>query len=654
MVAVNEVGLSFGGFELFSNISFNIQQKDRIGLVGKNGAGKSTLLKIIAGQLTCDRGIITMPSDFKIAYLPQQLAVHNQYTVMEATMQAFDDIISIENQLNTLNRELAEWTDFQSTHYQKLIDRITELNHLFAMRDGAHAQIKAEKTLIGLGFKSSDFNRPTSTFSGGWRMRIELAKILLQPSDLLLLDEPTNHLDIDSIEWLENYLQEYNGAVIVVSHDRKFLDNVTNRTLELTLGKIFDYKANFSKFEEIKAERRTQQMAAFQNQQKLIKDTQDFIERFRYKPTKSSQVQSRIKLLDRMEKIEIEPEEDNAIYIQFPVPVKPGRIVLELQDVGKSFGDHVVLEHVNILIERDSRIAFVGSNGEGKSTLSKIIVGELKHDGVVKYGHNVKIGYFAQNQDELLDENLTVFETIDNIAVGDIRTKIRDILGAFLFRGDDIYKKVKVLSGGERSRLAIAKLLFEPYNLLVLDEPTNHLDIRSKDILKQALLKYQGTLIIVSHDRDFMNGLTNRIFEFKNKGVHEFVGGIYEFLQNRKLSSLTELEKKIQIPVDKTSKENFAYKTNYHGKKEIDREIRRIARLIDDSEKQIEQLESQIREMDVKLSNPEGKKIDFDEDFFISYQNFKDSLAKELDKWEKLNLELETFQKQKEHFLQNN
>lgn len=649
MVALNDIQLSFGGYELFRGISFTVHPGDRIGLVGRNGAGKSTLLRMLAGQCQPDAGQITFPSDFRVSYLPQQLSVHNQYSVIEATMQAFAELLTLRARIEQLQQQLAERTDYESEDYHRIIHQLSDLNELYLLSDGEHARGRAEKTLIGLGFKPEDLDRPTATFSGGWRMRIELAKILLQPAHLLLLDEPTNHLDIESIAWLENYLATYPGAVIVVSHDRKFLDNVTTRTLELSLGKIYDYKANYSHYLQLKAERREHQMAAFQNQQKLIADTQEFIERFRYKATKASQVQSRIKQLEKLDRIEIEPDDIRSLNIRFPHPNPSGKLVLELNNVTKAFGQHIVIKDINLTIERGERIAFVGKNGEGKTTLSKIIVGELDCEGLVKLGHNVRIGYFAQNQDELFDEEITVFDTLDRVAVGEVRTKLRDILGAFLFSGDDIHKKVKVLSGGERSRLAIARLLLEPNNLLVLDEPTNHLDMRSKDILKQALLNYEGTLILVSHDRDFLDGLANKIYEVSNQKIYEYRGGIYDFLEKKKLSSLNELKVFPTVDPQVTFKDNSGKKNLYTEKKELDKEIKKVQRNIAETEQVINELENKLAEMNHILATAPPA----EESFFVSYQEIQQSIAEQMNKWERFHALLEELNQQKDTFLQN-
>lgn len=650
MVALNDIELSLGGHELFRAVSFTVHSKDRIGLVGRNGAGKSTLLKMLAGQCQPDAGQITFPSVFRVSYLPQQLSIHNQYSVLEATMQAFAELLTIRNRIEQLQQQLAERTDYESDDYHRIIHQLSDLTELYQLSDGEHARGRAEKTLLGLGFKTSDLNRPTATFSGGWRMRIELAKILLQPAHLLLLDEPTNHLDIESIAWLEDYLLTYPGAVIVVSHDRKFLDTVTTRTLELSLGKIDDYKNSYSQYIQLKAERREQQLAAFQNQQKLIADTQEFIERFRYKATKASQVQSRIKQLEKLERVEIEADDVSNLNIRFPQPIPSGKVVVELNNITKAYDNHIVLNNINLTIERGERIAFVGKNGEGKTTLSKIIVGQLECEGRVKPGHNVRIGYYAQNQDELFDEELTVFETLDRIAVGDVRTKLRDILGAFLFSGDDIHKKVRVLSGGERSRLAIAKLLLEPYNLLVLDEPTNHLDMRSKDILKQALLNYKGTIIVVSHDRDFLDKLVDKIYEIRDKKIFEYRGGIYDFLEKKNLSSLNELQAISSSQPQTNPSQNQEKRTLYAEKKELDKEIKRLQRNIAETEQKIDELERKLAEMNYTLATAPPT----DENFFVAYQEIQHEITRQMNNWETLHTLLESLQKQKDSILQNN
>jgi ATP-binding cassette subfamily F protein 3 len=544
MVSVNNVSLLFGSFVLLDEVSFLITRQERIGLTGRNGAGKSTLMKIIAGLQDPTSGSVERPRELTIGYLEQQMKVSDTTTVLEEALKAFTELRSLEEEINHLTRELTERTDYETESYHNLIDRLHTAGERHSILGGSDYVATTGQTLTGLGFSAKDFNRPTRELSGGWRMRVELAKILLRKPDLILLDEPTNHLDIESILWLESFLETYPGAVILVSHDRTFLDNVTRRTVEISLGKIYDYRVPYTKYTMLRRERREQQTAAYRNQQKLIDDTEKFIERFRYKPTKAVQVQSKIKQLKKLDRIEIEDEDTTAMNIRFSPAPRSGTVVIEADEASKRYGSHLVLDKISMKIERGEKVAFVGRNGEGKTTLARMILGQIDFEGTAKRGHNVSIGYFAQNQDELLNDEMTVFETVDRIAVGDIRTRLRDILGAFLFHGEDIDKKVKVLSGGERSRLAIVQLLLEPYNLLLLDEPTNHLDIRSKEILKQALIKYDGTLIVVSHDRDFLDGLVNKVFEFRHRKIRTHLGGIAEFLRARKIESLRELEKK--------------------------------------------------------------------------------------------------------------
>ncbi|MBO5464606.1 MAG: ABC-F family ATP-binding cassette domain-containing protein, partial [Alistipes sp.] len=545
MISLDNLTVSYGGWTLFDGISFLINEKDRIGLVGKNGAGKTTLLRIITGEQQPTEGAVTKNGECTIGYLPQQMRVADTTTLKAETEKAFDEVLRIEAEIAKLTNEIAERDDYETESYAALLHRLNEAQDHYHILGGDTREADIEKTLLGLGFKRSDFERATSEFSGGWRMRIELAKLLLRRPSIFLLDEPTNHLDIESIQWLEEYLRSYNGAVLVISHDRAFLDNVTTRTVELSLGHIYDYKVPYSKFVELRAERRAQQMAAYENQQRLIEKTEEFIEKFRYKPTKSNQVQSRIKQLEKLERIEVEEEDLATLNIKFPPAPRSGQIVAEIKEVGKAFGQKRIFSDATFTIERGQKIALVGRNGEGKTTMARMIIGELEQtEGSIKIGANVNIGYYAQNQDDLMDGEFTVFDTLDRVAVGDIRTRLRDILGAFLFRGEDIDKKVKVLSGGERSRLAMARLMLEPYNLLVLDEPTNHMDMRSKDILKRAIQKYDGTVIVVSHDRDFLDGIVDRIYEFRDGGVKEYLGGIYYFLEKRKVDSLQEIERK--------------------------------------------------------------------------------------------------------------
>ena len=541
MVSVDGLAVEFGGTTLFSDISFQINEKDRIALMGKNGAGKSTLLKILAGVRQPTRGRVTAPKDCVIAYLPQHLMTEDGRTVFEEASMAFSHLKEMEREIEVLNNELATRTDYESEDYMALIEKVATMSEKFYAIDLTHFEEDVEKALLGLGFERSDFTRPTSDFSGGWRMRIELAKLLLQDPDVLLLDEPTNHLDIESIQWLEHFLTESARAVVVISHDRKFVDNITTRTIEVTMGRIYDYKVNYSKYLELRKERREQQMKQYEEQQKMIQETKDYIERFKGTYSKTLQVQSRVKMLEKLQIIEVDEEDTSALRLKFPPSPRSGNYPVTMEDVGKRYGDHRVFGGVNLTVERGNKIAFVGRNGEGKSTLVKCIMGEIEHEGTLTLGHNVQIGYFAQNQASLLDGELTVFQTIDDVAQGEIRTKIRDLLGAFMFGGEDSTKKVKVLSGGERTRLALLKLLLNPVNLLILDEPTNHLDLKTKDILKQALVAFDGTLIVVSHDRDFLDGLVSKVYEFGHGKVREHLCGIYEFLEQKKMENLQEL-----------------------------------------------------------------------------------------------------------------
>lgn len=544
MISVDGLTVEFGGSALFSDISFVINEKDRIALMGKNGAGKSTLLKILAGVREPTRGKVSAPKDTVIAYLPQHLITEDGRTVFEETAQAFVHLHEMEAEIAALNKELETRTDYESDSYMELIERVSTLSEKFYSIEEINYDADIEKTLLGLGFTREDFNRQTSEFSGGWRMRIELAKLLLKKPDVLLLDEPTNHLDIESIQWLEDFLIDNGQAVVVISHDRAFVDHITTRTIEVTMGRIYDYKVNYSQYLQLRKERREQQQKAYDEQQKFIAETKDFIERFKGTYSKTLQVQSRVKMLEKLEILEVDEEDTSALRLKFPPSPRSGSYPVTIENVSKSYGDHTVFRNANLTIERGDKIAFVGKNGEGKSTLVKCIMKELEHDGTLTIGHNVMIGYFAQNQASLLDENLTVFQTIDDVAKGDIRNKIKDLLGAFMFGGENSAKKVKVLSGGERTRLAMIKLLLEPVNLLILDEPTNHLDMKTKDILKQALMDFDGTLIVVSHDRDFLDGLVTKVYEFGNKKVTEHLEGIYEFLQRKKMENLNELERK--------------------------------------------------------------------------------------------------------------
>ena len=643
MISVENLQVEFGGFTLFDDVSFVINKKDRIALVGKNGAGKSTLLKILAGLQSPTHGTVSIPKETTIGYLPQQMQLKDTRTVREEAELAFEQIHEMEREINRLNMELEERTDYESEAYHKIIDQVTHLSEQFQMAGGNNYHAELERTLLGLGFTREDFNRPTSEFSGGWRMRIELAKLLLRHPDVLLLDEPTNHLDIESIQWLENFIATRANAVVLVSHDRAFIDNTTSRTIEIELGHIYDYKVKYSEYVILRQERREQQLRAFENQQKKLADTEAFIERFRYKATKSTQVQSRIKQLEKIERIEVDEIDTSMLNLKFPPAPHSGSYPVIAEEVSKRYGDHLIFEHVNFTIQRGEKVAFVGKNGEGKSTLVKCILNEIPYEGSLKLGHGVKIGYFAQNQAQLLDDNLTVFETIDYVAQGDIRTKIRDILGAFMFGGEASEKKVKVLSGGERSRLAMIRLLLEPVNLLILDEPTNHLDMRSKDVLKNALKDFDGTVIVVSHDRDFLNGLVGKVYEFGNKRVTEHLGGIYDFLEKKKLQSLQELElsskKNNDQPVDETPTQN---KLSYEARKEQNKLIKKLERTIAESEKRIEQIENAIKEVEQKLATAEGAS---DSTLYTQYADLKKELSEAMDQWTEQTLEWEELTK---------
>ncbi|MBD5187335.1 MAG: ABC-F family ATP-binding cassette domain-containing protein [Bacteroidales bacterium] len=614
MVSINNLSVEFSARPLFKDISFVINKNDRIALVGKNGAGKSTLLKIIAGMQSPTSGNVSMNSEVTIGYLPQQMQLADETTLINETRKAFSHIDELNRQLEEVNIHIAERTDYDSEGYASLLDRQAFLSERIAMSDSSNMEAEMERTLVGLGFNRSDFNRPTSEFSGGWRMRIELAKILLKNPDILLLDEPTNHLDIESIQWLENFLATKSKAVLLVSHDRAFLDNVTKRTIEISCGKIYDYKVSYTPFVELRKERVEQQMKAYENQQKLIADTKDFIERFRYKPTKAVQVQSRIKQLEKIVPIEVDEVDNSRLRLKFPPAPRSGDFPLILENVGKAYGDHQVFDHAEFMIRRGEKVAFVGKNGEGKSTLVKCIMGQIPFTGTLKIGHNVKIGYFAQNQAQLLDGDITVFDTIDRVATGDIRTKIRDILGAFMFGGEASDKKVSVLSGGEKTRLAMIKLLLEPVNLLILDEPTNHLDMRTKDILKDAIKDFDGTVIVVSHDREFLDGLVEKVYEFGQGKVKENLGGIYDFLRSKNLDSLKDLE--LSRSAETTSKNSGASeaektvsaspveerKLSYAEQKERDRTIRRAAKKIEEAENKVSEAESTLAAIEEKIA----------------------------------------------------
>ena len=645
MISLNNLCVRFGGFELFSGVGFMINKKDRIGLVGKNGAGKSTLLKIICGIVNPSEGNISCSPEIRIGYLPQQMVLGTEnITVFEDAKSAFNEVLELEVKIDKTNKLLEELTDYDSIEYTKLLDDLSSLNERLSVFGAENIESETERILKGLGFLQNDMQRGVSEFSGGWRMRIELAKILLQQPDAILLDEPTNHLDIEAIQWLEEFLESYKGAVLVISHDRAFLDNVTKRTIEINASKIYDYKVSYTKFKILQEERLQQQLAAFTNQQKMIAETEKFIDRFRYQATKANQVQSRVKQLEKLERLNVDELDFTNMKIKFPPAPRAGDIVVETKELSKSYGTHNVLNELDFVLERGEKIAFIGRNGEGKTTLSKIIIGELDYQGTLKVGHNVKIGYFAQNQDELLDPNISVFKTLDNVAVGDIRTKVRDILGSFLFSGEDIEKKVKVLSGGEHSRLSLAKLLLEPYNLLVLDEPTNHLDIRSKDLLKQALKNFDGTLIIVSHDRYFLDGLVDKVYEFRNKKIKQHIGGIYDFIRRRRIENLQDIEIKAKQTTNSNKNTNSNNKNQYLERKEREKQRRFIASKINKSEKEIEKLETEIIGLNLILAKPDKHNEKILETTYKMFAKLNTELDKQMGIWEKGCVEMEEFE----------
>ena len=633
--------MEFGVTPLFEDVSFVINKKDRIALVGKNGAGKSTMLKILAGLQRPTEGTVAVQRGVTIGYLPQVMVLSDTRTVMEEAERAFEHIFEMQNRLQQMNQELADRTDYDSKEYHDLIERFTHENERFLMMGGANYKAGIERTLMGLGFSPSDFHRPTSEFSGGWRMRIELAKLLLRHPDVLLLDEPTNHLDIESIQWLENFLKTEPGAVVLVSHDRAFINNVTNRTIEISCGRIYDYRVPYDQFVVLRKERREQQLRAYENQQKEIKDTEEFIERFRYKATKAVQVQSRIKQLEKIVPIEIDEEDTASLHLKFPPAIRSGNYPVICENLKKAYGAHVVFHDVDLTIHRGEKVAFVGKNGEGKSTLVKCIMDEIPYEGKLTIGHNVQIGYFAQNQAQLLDENLTVFDTIDRVAKGDIRLKIRDILGAFMFGGEASDKKVKVLSGGERSRLAMIKLLLEPVNLLILDEPTNHLDMRSKDVLKDAIREFDGTAIIVSHDREFLDGLVTKVYEFGGGLVKEHIGGIYDFLQKKQIDNLNELQLSSSPSVSKGKEEKEPAsegRLSYEAQKDLNRKIRKLEKQVESLETSIGDMEQQVAQLEERMATPEGAS---DMKLYEAHQALKKQIAEAEAEWENVSLELE-------------
>ena len=652
MISVEGLKVEFNATPLFEDVSYVINKKDRIALVGKNGAGKSTMLKILAGIQQPTSGVVAVPRECTIGYLPQVMVLSDERTVMQEAELAFEHIFEMQADIERMNQQLAERTDYDSEDYQKLIDRFTHENERFLMMGGTNYRAEVERTLQGLGFCREDFDRPTSEFSGGWRMRIELAKLLLRRPDVLLLDEPTNHLDIESIQWLENFLSTRANAVVLVSHDRAFLNNVTTRTIEITCGRIYDYKVKYDEFVTLRKERREQQLRAYENQQKQIQDTEEFIERFRYKATKAVQVQSRIKQLEKIERIEVDEEDNSALRLKFVCSSRSGNYPVICEDVAKAYGNHVIFHDVNLTINRGEKVAFVGKNGEGKSTLVKCIMDEITdYTGKLTLGHNVQIGYFAQNQAQLLDENLTVFDTIDRVAVGDIRLKIRDILGAFMFGGEASDKKVKVLSGGERTRLAMIKLLLEPVNFLILDEPTNHLDMRSKDVLKDAIREFDGTVILVSHDRDFLDGLATKVYEFGGGHVKEHLSGIYEFLQKKKIENLNELQKGASLSSSPTASAKGSEqepvqpsenKLSYEAQKELNKKLKKLERQVADCEASIEETEAAISIVEAQMATPEGAS---DMQLYERHQKLKQQLDAIVEEWERVSLELEDAKK---------
>ena len=649
MISIDNLKVEFGVKPLFDNVSFVINDKDRIALVGKNGAGKSTMLKIICGLQKPTSGNVAIPNDTTIGYLPQVMNLQDNTTVREEVKKAFADISKMKERVDKLNEELAQRTDYESDSYMELVQKFTTEHERYMMMGADNYEAEMERTLTGLGFERTDFDRPTSEFSGGWRMRIELAKILLRRPDVLLLDEPTNHLDIESIQWLERFLQQSAKAVVLVSHDRAFINNVTNRTLEITCGRVTDYKVKYDEYVKLRAERREQQLRAYENQQKEIADIKDFIERFRYKPTKAVQVQSRIKQLEKIVPIEIDEVDNSALHLKFPPCLRSGDYPIICEDVEKSYGSHTVFSNVTLTIKRGEKVAFVGKNGEGKSTLVKCIMNEIPFGGTLKVGHNIQIGYFAQNQAQMLDGELTVFETIDNVARGDIRLKINDILGAFMFGGEASEKKVKVLSGGERSRLAMIRLLLEPVNLLILDEPTNHLDMPSKDVLKEAIKAFDGTAIVVSHDREFLDGLVSKVYEFGGGKVTEHLGGIYDYLQahnaatiDERLSSLSQTSGNKSVSSNEPQQEPSTGKLSYAEHKEQQKKIRKAERAVAESEEKISKMEARIKELDTLLCNPDHAS---DMVLITEYTDIKKAIEKEEERWEKLSEELETINK---------
>ena len=636
MFSVENLKVEFGARPLFHDVSYVVGDKDRIALVGKNGAGKSTMLKIIAGLQQPTSGTVSIPKEMTIGYLPQVMKLADTRTVRQEAETAFEDLHNLQAEVERLNNQLVERTDYESDEYHALIDRFTRESERYQMMGGGNYQAELEQALLGLGFRRDDFDRPTSEFSGGWRMRIELAKILLRHPDVLLLDEPTNHLDIESIQWLEEFLAKRCNAVILVSHDRAFINNVTTRTIEISCGVIYDYKVKYNEFVQLRKERREQQMRAYENQQKEIADAKEFIERFRYKPTKAVQVQSRIKMLEKIVPIEIDEVDNKTMRLKFPPAIRSGNYPIICEGVAKRYGEHLVFSGVDLTIKRGEKVAFVGRNGEGKTTLVKCIMGEIPFDGTLTIGHNIQIGYYAQNQAQLLDEEITVHDTIDNVATGPIRTRINDILGAFMFGGEAGQKKVKVLSGGERSRLAMIRLLLTPNNLLILDEPTNHLDMASKDVLKEAIQAFDGTVIVVSHDREFLDGLVSKVYEFADGKVKEHLGGIYDFLQKKNLDNLADIGRMKGASAVQTQDKTSAGKEDYEAKKEQERLKRRAQKKIDECEKEVERITKEIKDLEEWLATPGGAQ---NPAMFEAYGKLKENLAKAEERWEEAMME---------------
>ncbi len=647
MISLQQVRVEYSGELLFGDVSFFIREGEKIGLVGNNGSGKTTLLKVLTGQVQPVSGTVNLPGSLRIGYLPQHMVHQEDETVYNVVFYALEQIAGLHEQISRINASLAERTDYDSQDYARLLDQLSAATEKYQLLEGDKVEAAIERTLTGLGFDPEDLTARMNTFSGGWKMRVELAKILLQEPDLLLLDEPTNHLDIESIQWFERYLTHFQGAVVLISHDRAFLDAVTTRTLELSLGRLFDFRLPYSQYRKERERLREQQKAEYENQQKKIRETQEFIDRFRYKANKASLVQSRIKQLEKMEQVQVDQEDQQTMHIRFPEPPRSGREVIKAGGITKYYGQQLVLEGVDFLIERGERVAFVGRNGEGKTTMARVLLGETDYSGEVTLGHQVEIGYYAQNQDEFLDDELTVFQTLDQAAQGEVRKQVRNILGAFLFQGEAVNKKVGVLSGGERSRLALARLLLHPYNMLILDEPTNHLDMRSKEVLKQALLDYQGTLLVVSHDRDFMDGLVSKVYEFRDHNLKEHIGGIYDFLRKKQLDQLDELNRGAgKTSSAKTKKQDSGSKADFEQRKAHNRRIRRTEKSIEKTEQRIEELEQKLEALNSKMTDPQNEEERGDGAIYSEYEQLRQEHEQEMEQWEQLHSELEQLYQQ--------